>query len=370
MPEIKCERDKYLWIYNGGSRSYGKRNHGSETYQLILDIKPKTLLDVGCGKGIFVEWAKSQGIDATGMDFASGYGVKGDILDMPFDDNSFDMVTAFDALEHLRPETLETGLNEMARVSKKWWVLSIGYGPSKIKTPDGKMSLHPIATRRQEWWTPIFSKYGEITYRGLTRGGRNPYIFCDLTRKGKLLLIGNGPSVLKHEAGKAIDNYDGVVARFNQYRIKGYEKYVGKRTDYWITNRVNKRHFKDYQRVFISSIRDRNEENPIYIALREKYLKPEYFPEWAYEETIKAIGTIHHSSGAVAATSFSRDFEVYLHGFDSFQGVNHYGDSIPACPSHKPEKESAYFTKLIVEEKAKLWTLSSTDKRKSQTIWI
>lgn len=182
MPEIKCERDKYLWIYNGGARSYGRRNHGSETYQLILDIKPKTLLDVGCGRGKFVEWANRNGIMAVGMDFASGYGLMADVLDMPFPDNSFDMITAFDVLEHLRPETLETGLGEMARVSKKWWVLSIGYGPSKIKTPDGPMQLHPIRTKQREWWTPILSKYGEITYRGLTRGKRDPYIFCELNK--------------------------------------------------------------------------------------------------------------------------------------------------------------------------------------------
>jgi len=182
MPEVNSERDKYLWIYGeSGSRSYGKRNHGCNAYPLVLDLRPKTLLDVGCGKGNFVEWAKGRGIDAVGLDFASGYGVQADLVNMPFPDNSFEMVTAFDVLEHLKPENLQGGLDEMFRVATKWWVLSIGYGPSKIKTPDGCMQLHPIATKDKEWWTPILSRYAIIEKRGATRCG-NPYLVCKLQK--------------------------------------------------------------------------------------------------------------------------------------------------------------------------------------------
>lgn len=182
MPKINCERDKYVWIYSeSGSRSYGKRNHGHFACEIIKDLDPKTLLDIGCGKGQFVEWINRHGIMAIGMDFASGYGLMADLLDIPFPNNSFDMITAFDVLEHLLPETLEQGLNEMFRVAKKWWVLSIGYGPSRIKTPDGGMALHPIATRDKSWWTPILSKFAELKNVGCTRSG-NPYILCSLKK--------------------------------------------------------------------------------------------------------------------------------------------------------------------------------------------
>jgi len=180
MPVISCERDKYLWIYNeSGNRSYGKRNHGVNAYSLILEMKPKTLLDVGCGHGLLVEWARKQGIEAVGLDFASGYGVVADILDMPLADKSFEMLTAFDVLEHLTPDTLTQALDEMKRVTQKWWLLSIGYGPSRIKTPEGMMPLHPIATRDREWWTPILSQYGKLSYWGKTFQSF-PYILCEL----------------------------------------------------------------------------------------------------------------------------------------------------------------------------------------------
>lgn len=47
--------------------------------------------------------------------------------------------------------------------------------------------------------------------------------------KNKILLVGNGPSVLQHEVGYLIDMYETVV-RFNNFQIKGYEQYVGQRT--------------------------------------------------------------------------------------------------------------------------------------------
>lgn len=168
------EREKYLKIYSNPLTSYGKRNHGYFAYDLIKELNPKTLLDVGCGKGQFVEWAKTQGIDAVGIDFASGYGIEGDVLDMPFEDNSFDVLTAFDVLEHIKEENLDKALSEMKRVSPIW-VLSIGYGPSGINLPDGHLVLHEISTRDKEWWTPVLSKYGHLDYWGSTRRG-NSYI--------------------------------------------------------------------------------------------------------------------------------------------------------------------------------------------------
>lgn len=184
MPEIKCERDKYLWIYGEDSMSwYGKRNHGSDARQLILDMKPDSILDVGCGRGQFVEWAKSKGIKSVGMDFASGYGIQADLLDMPFSDESFEMITAFDILEHLLPEDLEQGLSEMFRVARKWWVLSIGYGSRGIETPYGFMKLHLISTKDRNWWIPRLFKYAKIKKKGITKGkSKDPYIFCELNK--------------------------------------------------------------------------------------------------------------------------------------------------------------------------------------------
>ena len=49
----------------------------------------------------------------------------------------------------------------------------------------------------------------------------------------KVLLIGNGSSVLDHELGKKIDSEFDVIFRINRFKIKGFEKNVGTRTDGW-----------------------------------------------------------------------------------------------------------------------------------------
>jgi hypothetical protein len=49
----------------------------------------------------------------------------------------------------------------------------------------------------------------------------------------KILIIGNGPCVLDRKRGRDIDNFDGKILRFNNYRLQGYEKYLGTRTDIW-----------------------------------------------------------------------------------------------------------------------------------------
>lgn len=169
---IKVEREKYEWIYAGGDDDYGHRNHGRNTYPLIEKLHPNTLLDVGCGKGEFVEWCNKRGIKAVGLDFASGYGIPGDVLNMPFPDKSFDVVTAFDVLEHLKPEELAVALAELKRVTNGPIIVSVGYGPSRIKTPDSWVELHPINDKDEEQWMDALSLIGVVEKWGIDYYGR------------------------------------------------------------------------------------------------------------------------------------------------------------------------------------------------------
>ena len=47
------------------------------------------------------------------------------------------------------------------------------------------------------------------------------------------LLIGNGKSVLEKTCGPTIDKFK-TVARFNNFRLRGYEEYVGKRLTHFV----------------------------------------------------------------------------------------------------------------------------------------
>ncbi len=86
-------------------------------------------LDLGCGSGKSVSTLIDMGYRAVGLDFSDEavsmcrerFGgaaefVSGDVLALPFDDGSFDYVTAVHVLEHLTDEALRTAAGEIARV--------------------------------------------------------------------------------------------------------------------------------------------------------------------------------------------------------------------------------------------------------------
>ena len=50
----------------------------------------------------------------------------------------------------------------------------------------------------------------------------------------KILVIGNGSSVMDDGFGSIVDSEFDVVVRFNRFKTKGYEKYVGTKTDVWV----------------------------------------------------------------------------------------------------------------------------------------
>ena len=50
----------------------------------------------------------------------------------------------------------------------------------------------------------------------------------------KVLLVGNGCSATEHKLGKVIDSEFDLVLRMNRFKTKGFEEYVGSKTDVWV----------------------------------------------------------------------------------------------------------------------------------------
>jgi len=96
------------------------------------------MLDVGCGRGTFLTYARDLGIDAEGFDYSEWaisnpyFRCKPDWLRVhdatkpwPYKYSSFDLVIALDLLEHIYEDDLSLVINEMFRVAKKWIFLQI-----------------------------------------------------------------------------------------------------------------------------------------------------------------------------------------------------------------------------------------------------
>lgn len=98
----------------------------------------KNMLDIGCGRGTFIGYARASGIIASGFDFSkwavanrysrcdpSWISCKDATEKWDYEGKSFDLVTVLDLLEHLYSDDIDKVINEMYRVSKKWIFLQI-----------------------------------------------------------------------------------------------------------------------------------------------------------------------------------------------------------------------------------------------------
>jgi ubiquinone/menaquinone biosynthesis C-methylase UbiE len=107
-------------------------------YQLreVLNLSPSSILEVGVGDKVFGNYIiNNTDIDYKNLDIASD--LKPDILgsvdQMPIESSSFELVCAFEVLEHLPFDLFEKSLREIARVSSKYAVLSLPHFGPPIK---------------------------------------------------------------------------------------------------------------------------------------------------------------------------------------------------------------------------------------------
>ena len=108
---------------------------------IVVGLQPRTLLDAGCGEGFVADILQTAIPDAkiTGFDVQEdcvklaqlrnprGAFSVGDIYNIGFPDDSFDVVYSFEVLEHLHEP--DRALRELARVAKQAVVLSVPHEP-------------------------------------------------------------------------------------------------------------------------------------------------------------------------------------------------------------------------------------------------
>jgi len=95
----------------------------------VLQLNPVSVLEIGSGDGIFGWYMKKNGVQYMSCDHAddieSDYKAElGDGL-LPIENESFNVVCAFQVLEHIPFEKVSSALNELHRVSNKYVFLDI-----------------------------------------------------------------------------------------------------------------------------------------------------------------------------------------------------------------------------------------------------
>jgi ubiquinone/menaquinone biosynthesis C-methylase UbiE len=170
------EREKYESIYldkdqyyrkRNEARGYGRNNHGKYKFPYVLNLKPTSVLDIGCGFGNFCNDLQTSGIENVyGMDIASVKTgnvinnpkiqfIDGESHHIPFEDSTIDIITSFDCLEHCLENDIDVIFTEMNRVVKNRCVFSIAYRQSGEDTQG--VILH-MTVKPKSWWIEKLNK--------------------------------------------------------------------------------------------------------------------------------------------------------------------------------------------------------------------
>jgi SAM-dependent methyltransferase len=141
----------HAWLYSPIKfLNYAGAIMGNEHYQ--------TVLDVGCGTNKLCDILRKLGIDAVGLDFSphATADVYASVTDIPFDDNSFDIVCSFDVLEHLEEWQIHLAIPEMIRVCRHRQVhhICLKYYDNEENDP------YHCTQKDRVWWLKTFAKYG------------------------------------------------------------------------------------------------------------------------------------------------------------------------------------------------------------------
>ena len=100
-----------------------------------LELPADKILEVGVGNGLVSDHLKKMGLDITTCDFDEALkpDVVADIRRLPFEDNGFEVVTAFEVLEHILFEDVPKALGELKRVSSRTVIISLPYRSTSIE---------------------------------------------------------------------------------------------------------------------------------------------------------------------------------------------------------------------------------------------
>ena len=136
------ETTNYLKHANSNPvQKYLINNFYADVFKILKPLKPLKILDIGCGEGFTLKKLEEKkiGKTLTGIDnslsaIKTGKKIyphldlqKGDVYNLEFTDNEFDIVICTEVLEHLKDP--KAAIQEIKRVTKKYILFSVPNEP-------------------------------------------------------------------------------------------------------------------------------------------------------------------------------------------------------------------------------------------------
>lgn len=142
-------------------------------YKLFKDVKGKKILDIGCGHGRMINYFNKRGAKAYGIDISpesvnfcksNGLNVrKADTCDLPFKDNSFDVVYSIGVVEHF-DETMKA-IVEHIRVTKPGGYSVIIVPHTFAVSYPGAVLVHYLRGHKYDLMTTIGKAYTKKKFK-------------------------------------------------------------------------------------------------------------------------------------------------------------------------------------------------------------
>lgn len=143
---------------------------------VIEKLKFHTVLDAGTGNGALTRLMREHSKSAFGIELsravlekecpdmlAKGYVEPGILTNLPYEDNSFDLVFSADVLEHIHPEEADIVISELIRVSRRHIFMSISLKGHTKATADNDDEAHRhTMLRPRHWWDAKFMEHGAV----------------------------------------------------------------------------------------------------------------------------------------------------------------------------------------------------------------
>lgn len=133
--------------WGGGNVSAKEFPHYAHRMQ---DLGVNTILDYGCGCGLFKPWMEVHNPGYIVEEYDPGIPGK-DALPQPAD-----FVVCCDVLEHVEPDKLENVLKHIKSVATKGAYLVVALFVSKLELPDGRQAH--LIVNPGKWWINQISK--------------------------------------------------------------------------------------------------------------------------------------------------------------------------------------------------------------------
>jgi SAM-dependent methyltransferase len=157
----------------------------------VHKLFPESVLEVGPGSGLFKAFASQYGLNVETLDVDPELNPDhvSSALQLPFVDGSFDVVCAFQMLEHLPYDLSLDAFNEMVRVSKSHIVISLPDARRvwrySFELP--RLGLQEFLLPRPFFRRPVHEFDGEHYWEINKKGYALPKIVSDFSKNARLV---------------------------------------------------------------------------------------------------------------------------------------------------------------------------------------